>query len=281
MELLRTRVCEWQPVGIDSLAIAPSGAGSSPRLAVGRENGALELWDTETWHLRSSAPGNSRRRPRSLVWVLDSAEGPPKLRLISAGLHGEVTEWDVDTLEPIETCSPGGGAIWGLSVQGEHLFAACDDGTVRVVSLAGGAGSLMYTKRISVATSRLLSLAIQDRAVFAGADGKISKWSIETSVCEGSMQLEKPPQGQTLIWSLVSLEDQMLASGDSLGLVQIWDTVACVLLHRFAQHQADVLALAASGDGRTLLSGGVDAKISEFGRQKGSQEKLLDMGFRV
>ena len=38
MELLRTRVCEWQPVGIDSLAIAPSGAGSSPRLAVGRES---------------------------------------------------------------------------------------------------------------------------------------------------------------------------------------------------------------------------------------------------
>ena len=40
MELLRTRVCEWQPVGIDSIAIAPSG-GSSPRLAarlaVGRE----------------------------------------------------------------------------------------------------------------------------------------------------------------------------------------------------------------------------------------------------
>eukprot|EP00439_Symbiodinium_sp_Y106_P065537 s2893_g10.t1 len=158
-------------------------------------NGALELWDTETWHLRSSAPGNSRRRPRSIVWVVD--EEAPKLRLISAGLHSDVTEWDVETLEPIETCSPGGGAVWGLAVQ-----------------------------------------------------------------------------GQQLIWSLVSLEDKMLASGDSLGLVQIWDTVACVLLHRFAQHQADVLALAASSDGRTLLSGSVDAKISEFGRQKGSQDNL-------
>ncbi|CAE7207662.1 U3 small nucleolar RNA-associated protein 4 [Symbiodinium microadriaticum] len=275
MELLRTRVCEWQPVGIDSLAIAPSGSGSSPRLAVGRENGALELWDTETWHLRSSAPGNSRRRPRSIVWVVDVEEAP-KLRLISAGLHSEVTEWDVETLEPIETCSPGGGAVWGLAVQGQQLFAACDDGTVRVMSLAGGVGSLMYTKRISIAKARLLSLAVQDGAVFAGADSKISKWSIEAGVCEGSMQLEKPPRGHTLIWSLVSLEDKMLASGDSMGLVQIWDTVACVLLHRFAQHQADVLALAASSDGRTLLSGSVDAKISEFGRQKGSQGPKAD-----
>ena len=97
-------------------------------------NGALELWDTETWHLRSSAPGNSRRRPRSIVWVVDAPcmrwcqrvavsalvdlsyenmpeEEAPKLRLISAGLHSDVTEWDVETLEPIETCSPGALAV--------------------------------------------------------------------------------------------------------------------------------------------------------------------------
>ena len=30
----------------------------------------------------------------------------------------------------------------------------------------------------------------QDAAVFAGADSKIFKWSVETAVCEGSMQLE-------------------------------------------------------------------------------------------
>ena len=35
-----------------------------------------------------------------------------------------------------------------------------------------------------------LRLAVQDGAVFAGADSKISKWSIEAGVCEGSMQLE-------------------------------------------------------------------------------------------
>ena len=38
-------------------------------------------------------------------------EEAPKLRLISAGLHSEVTEWDVETLEPIETCSPGALAV--------------------------------------------------------------------------------------------------------------------------------------------------------------------------
>ena len=33
------------------------------------------------------------------------------------------------------------------------------------------------------------------------------------------------------------------------------------MLHRFAQHQADVLTLAASADGELLLSSGVDAKV--------------------
>ena len=39
MELRRTRLCPWKPVGIDALAFSPSGT-----LAVGRETGAMDAW---------------------------------------------------------------------------------------------------------------------------------------------------------------------------------------------------------------------------------------------
>ncbi|CAJ1343555.1 unnamed protein product [Effrenium voratum] len=268
MELVKTRLCEWTPSAIDALAFQPvKGSERSQRLAVGRASGALELWDTGTWHLLASSPGKARRSFRTILWL----EG----RLISGGLHREITEWDPETLEPIESLASGGGAIWALCAAGSKtLCAACDDGTVRVVSLEGGVGSMMYARRINVASERILSLASEGSFVFAGgSDSRITKWSLETGVCEGGMKLERPPSGQTLVWSLVSLQDSMLASGDSLGLVQIWDTVASVVLHRFVQHQGDVLALAAS---RTaLLSGGIDAKVSFFARGAPGQERWV------
>merc|ERR1712232_118855 len=119
-----------QPVGIDALALAPGDR--EPRLAVGRANGAVELWDSSTYHLHISSPGQSNRSVRGFIWVVGEDKAKP--RLISAGLHKEITEWDTTTLEPIASIASGGGAIWALSALGSRIFAACDDGTVRIFS---------------------------------------------------------------------------------------------------------------------------------------------------
>lgn len=106
-------------------------------------------------------------------------------------------------------------------------------------------GSLMYTRRITVERSRLLSVCHWDGSLFVGgSQSRISKWSLKSSASEGEMTLERPnpkqrPGGNwsapwgcclclaprhTLIWCLVALQDEMLASGDSIGLVHVWDT---------------------------------------------------------
>lgn len=275
MELRRTRLCPWKPVGIDALAFSPSGT-----LAVGRENGAMELWDSKTWHLRCSSPGKNGRSVVSIIWVPGSETTPE--RLLSAGLHREITEWDVQTLEPIETATSGGGAIWSLAMSKDNstLFCACDDGSLRILSLEGGVGSLMYKGSIQVEQSRLLSVAVgsEPGTVFAGgSESRISKWSVTSKTNEGNMMVERPGNGRgadsqhTLIWRLLNLEDEMLASGDSIGLVYIWDIVACVVLQRFAQHQGDVTALCSNGE--LLMSGGIDAKIAHYTRLRGSREE--------
>mmetsp|Transcript_63497 Transcript_63497/g.148022 ORF Transcript_63497/g.148022 Transcript_63497/m.148022 type:complete len:746 (+) Transcript_63497:108-2345(+) len=274
MEVLRTRLCEWKPVGIDAVALAPKP--EEPRLAVGRANGALELWDTSTWHLHSSSAGHARRSIRSFVWVLDE-EDRTTCRLFSAGLHKDITEWDLMTLKPEVSIPSGGGAVWALCAHRQRAFAACDDGSVRVFSLEGGPGSISYVRRIHVDEQRLLSIADFGSAqIFAGgSSGQITKWSVNSSQCEAKMQVEKKDETDTLIWTLARIGEHTLASGDSLGLVYIWNGLSCTVIRRFDTHQADVLALAASPHGNLLLSGGIDAKISAYVFQPGDESKWV------
>lgn len=274
MEVLRTRLCEWRYVAIDALALAPQGV-SEPRLAVGRANGAVELWDTTTWQLHSSSPGFARRLIRGLVWI--RADEGEKARLLSASLRAEITEWNLQTLAPLNSVPSGGGAVFAVSSSGFRLFAACDDGTLRVFTCKGSAGEVTYEARLNVSKLRLLSVAAYGaESVFVGgSDSRITKWSLSTRTCEAKMQVEKGAAGETLVWSLVSLADQELASGDSNGVVHVWDPVACVVLYRFVQHQADVLALAAVAGGHVLLSAGVDAKICTYFRQAQAEERWV------
>jgi len=273
MEVLRTRLCEWQPIGIDALAFSPRT--EEPRLAVGRASGAVELWDTTTWHLHSSSQGHARRSIRDFAWFQDEDEGV--WRLISAGLHKDITEWDLASLQPQVSVPSGGGAVWALRVQGQRAIAACDDGTVRVFSLKGGAGSVSYKQQLKVSSLRLLSITeFDDDFVFAGgSDSHISKWSLATGTCEAKIQVEKGAKADTLVWALVRLGSHAIASGDSLGLVQVWDPIVCTMLHRFESHQADVLTLAASPTGDILLSGGIDAQVCTFAYQSGGEERWM------
>ncbi|CAK0852750.1 unnamed protein product [Prorocentrum cordatum] len=275
MEVLRTRLCEWKPVGIDALALAPAGA-PQPRLALARSNGAVELWDTSTWHLHSALPGCDKFNVRGFCWVPGASAKEP-CRLLSAGLHREITEWDVCSLRPMAAVSSGGGAVWSLCILGSDLCAACDDGSLRLFSLAGGPGSVDYSHKVSVGKARVMSVCSTDTSsIFAGgSDSRITKWSGATRTCEASMTVEQAKDKQTLIWALTAAGSDMVASGDSLGLVHIWDAVACVCLHRFRQHQADVLCLAASPDSGVLLAGGVDAKVSTFAYVPGAEERWV------
>jgi len=278
MEVLRTQLSEWQPVGIDAISIAPAQVDGievpEPRLVVGRANGTVELWDTSTWHLRLSSTGCSDRSFRGFVWIPSSQTDSP-VRLLSAGLNREITEWNLNTLHPQVSVASGGGAIWALCVAANRLLVACDDGSIRVFSPGEEAQEIVYERKLVVGKLRLLSLtALGSDSIFAGGcESQISKWSLSSGGCVARMTMEKGKTSETLVWSLARLGTSALASGDSLGLVTIWDAGTCTMLQRLSVHQADVLSLAASADGRTLLSAGIDRKVSEFAWQSDAANK--------
>ena len=99
LELHRSRFVEWQPAAVVALAVTPGGL----TVALARENGDLEIYDTADWRCTARVPGHDGAAISSVAWCapfdggLDDdggdetcVAGTPPYRLLSAGL-GEPT----------------------------------------------------------------------------------------------------------------------------------------------------------------------------------------------
>ncbi|CAI4221791.1 unnamed protein product [Auanema sp. JU1783] len=66
----------------------------------------------------------------------------------------------------------------------------------------------------------------------------------------------------TIVWSVIFIKDDVVASGDSRGIVTFWNTSNGVAIKSVESHQADILSLC-SVDG-VLWAAGVDPRIMSF-----------------
>ena len=73
-----------------------------------------------------SIPGSSQGVLSALAW-LRGEDGRPQL--LSGGLDGSITQWDLTTLQPAAVTDSYGGAVWALAVQppqaegaSEHVY---------------------------------------------------------------------------------------------------------------------------------------------------------------
>ncbi|KAK2749883.1 U3 small nucleolar RNA-associated protein [Myotisia sp. PD_48] len=303
MDIHRCRFVPYKPQSINALAFShPSsihlqGRGSPTlRLAVGRANGDIEIWNPlrGTWFQETILRGGKDRSIEGLAWTLDPSERigdkevPGKLRLFSIGYSSVVTEWDLEQGRPARHSSGNYGEIWCLAAQprwkatkkgidgkplpaadgeytGQYLVAGCADGAIIILSTEDGDLKYLKTLRPSTKRARVLSIAFQNRhTVVAGyADSSIRVFDIRNGKLLRTISLGK---GQTkdvkelLVWSIKCLPDGSIVSGDSAGEIRFWDGKNYSLVQRLQGHQADVLDIAISGDGESVMSGGADQR---------------------
>ena len=246
---------------IESVCSVESSGSLPALIAVGFEGGAIQL--LEAAHLAPIAeiPSSATRSVRRLVSIGS--------RLFSAGVHGQVTEWDLSSLSELYSVESSNGAIWDLKVVDEcHIAAACESGSVVVYRIGDADLEQKYTLKPSVRGVRALSICEEGGRLFIGdGAGNISRWSKTGGrscySCDLTMAVERRGNQPTLIWSLAGLTDGRFVSGDSLGSVSVWDAELGVRSQLIREHQADILSLSTGPDG-ILFSGGVDAKISMY-----------------
>ncbi|KAH8693748.1 putative small nucleolar ribonucleoprotein complex subunit [Talaromyces proteolyticus] len=313
MELHRCRFVPYNPQAINALEFShpPSKAGGQGaqtlRLAVGRANGDIEIWNPlrGAWFQETIIRGGKDRTIEGLAWTLDPVEDSPdgsglklpgRLRLFSIGYTNTVTEWDLENGKPARHSSGSYGEIWCLTAQprltpennnkqnvadgeytGQHLAIGCADGSIVILSTADN--DLTFVRRLQASTTknvRVLSITFQNRnTLVAGyADSSIRLFDIRSGRLLRTISLGRGPAGgpkKILVWSIKTLPDGTLVSGDSTGEVRFWDAKNYSLIQRLQGHRADVLDVAVSIDGDSVISGGADRRTVLYKRNAGKK----------
>ncbi|KAL8998267.1 MAG: hypothetical protein Q9169_002672 [Polycauliona sp. 2 TL-2023] len=316
MDVHRCRFVPYPPSAINALAFSHSASPatsskllSTLRLAIGRANGDIEIWNPlrGAWHQETVFRGGKDRSIEGLAWTHDPEEQdrngsnvPGKLRLFSIGYSSAVTEWDLASGLPIRHVSGNYGELWCIAAQPrqpsvvkrdtsavngstediaqcQSLAVGCADGSIVLLSTADG--DLKFEKtltRPAKKRARVLSIAWQNKyiVVTGHADSTIRIYDIRNGQQVRSMSLGAGPEGgpkEILVWTIKCLVDGTIVSGDSTGTVSFWDGKHYSPLQRITSHKADILDLATSMDGGSVFSGGMDRRTILYRRTAGSR----------
>lgn len=298
MDIHRCRFVRFPPSTINALAFSHSHIirdqkTAPPRLAIGRANGDIEIWNPQrgSWFQETIIRGGKDRSIDGLVWTQDPNEEvggktiTGRSRLFSVGYTTTVTEWDLSNGRPLRNASGNHGEIWCIAAQpalaptksasngvatsqweGQNLIAGCTDGALVLYSTKDDDLQLQrLLVRPSAKKAKIISVTFQDRnTVIAGCtDSMIRIFDIRTGALLRSMTTGAGPRGapkEVIVWSVKVLKNGTIVSGDSTGELKIWDGKTYTLRQRIKSHEQDVLSLAASADGSVIFSGGMDRR---------------------
>lgn len=273
----RARFVDYNGSNITALAFSHASklekrTPSDLRLALGRSNGDIEIWNPRSgWCQETLIQGGTGRTIEGLVWSNNPGE---PLRLFSIGGSTVVTEWDLKTRLPLKNHDCNAGVIWSVAINASQnkLAVGCDNGCVVIIDISGGTGVMEHESVLQRQDSRVLSVTWKgDENVIGGcADGRIRVWSaLKNEELRGrilqTMKVDKSKKESTLVWCVIYLPKlNQIVSGDSTGSVKFWDFQYFTLTQSFRTHDADVLCLTADETNNKVFSAGVDRKIFQF-----------------
>ncbi|KAH7034732.1 WD40-repeat-containing domain protein [Microdochium trichocladiopsis] len=304
MDIHRCRFVPYPPSAINAVAfsypaLTKANKNAPVRLAIGRANGDIEIWNplNGAWHHESTLHGGKDRSIDGLVWVnepdqilSDGTRLVGRSRLFSIGYTATVTEWDLEKGRPKKQATGMHGDIWCLAArplasnaaatsttpQTKQLVAGTIDGSLVLYSIEDG--DLQFERIIVKSTSKktkMVSIAFQSRnvVVVGCSDSAIRVYDIRNGSTLRTMTLGSDLAGgakDIIVWSVKCLAGKDIVSGDSTGQVCIWDGKSYTQAQRLQSHKQDVLSLATSADGTTIVSGGMDRKTVLYQQTSGS-----------
>jgi WD40 repeat protein len=243
-------------------------------LAVGGEDGGLELWD-----------GAGTRRLRALRGhrgrVTGLAFAPDGRVLASGGEEQHLILWDVAGGKELRRCGPPGDQVWSIafSPDGRLLVSKEYPGRLRLWEVATGrqVGLLDRTPRLRIAPP--------GGAVFLPGGRRMAVWGDKDEVgfWDGrSPDLEGPLDGPTgwVVALALSPDGRLVAAvhvkdrPEETRVVRLYEGDSGQEVGRFAGHQGLVTCLAFGAGGRVLFSGSDDGTVLAWdvtGRSEGGR----------
>ncbi len=228
-------------------AVATSPLG--PLAAVGGHDGAIRLWNTDTWQRDRAMPVQMHK---SAVTALRFH--PRRAILASGDGNGQLYQVDLDSGRFMKL---GGHAKEVTSVayspDGALLATGSWDDSAKLWSATTGA--LLQTLE-HPDWVRWLAFSPGDGAlVTAGRDGLLREWS----PAEGALRRMFEAHTGGMDTLAYSPDGSLLATGGRDGALRLWDAAALAPLHTVEDaHAKPLLTLAFRPQGDFLISGGGD-----------------------
>ncbi|TDZ13363.1 U3 small nucleolar RNA-associated protein 4 [Colletotrichum spinosum] len=302
MDLHRCRFVPYPPSAINALAFSQSFSRTKQqaalaRLAVGRANGDIEIWNPlgGAWHQETVLRSGADRSVDGLVWVTEPDDDtsvpntviPGRARLFSIGYTSAVTEWNLETGRPLRHASGQHGDIWCLAAQPPaspsepvtRLVAGTIDGVLALYSIKDG--ELRFQRLLVKSPTKkaqMVSIAFQSRhtVVVGCSDSTLRAYDVRNGSMTRKMALGSDLAGGSkdiIVWSVKVLPSGDIVSADSTGQVCIWDGKTYTQMQRIQSHKQDVLSLAVSTDGTAIMSGGMDRRTVLYKKTSGSSAR--------
>ncbi|XP_036391319.1 U3 small nucleolar RNA-associated protein 4 homolog [Megalops cyprinoides] len=255
----RVRFFDYTPAGIRCMAFSPE----TERLALARQDGTVEIFNfSDNYFQEKVIPGNDSRSIEAVCWVGG--------RLFTAGLNGELTEYDLVNLRPKYSLDAFGGPVWTLacSPQRTHLAVGCEDGLVKLFEVLPE--KIQFERNLDRQKGRVISLSWSPSGtqIAAGLLDTIRVFDVQTGRAVRRMLVDRGPAGrrgrECAVWGVAFLSDGTVVSGDSAGKVQFWDGRVGTLIRTHPVSKWDVLTLSVSQDERSLVAGTSEGTLVQF-----------------
>lgn len=244
---------EWLEPGREVWSLAFSSDGR--RLASGDANGVIKLWDLIDKQYIWNAIGGSAIT--SLVFSQDSE------LLVSAGVDARIIAWHTSNGKRHSTLSGHTGAVRSLTANKEGLLASSSfDGTVKLWQVdkieAGQCLGTLYGH-----THWVWSAAFgPDGLLVSGShDGTVKLWQIGKEGGKGECLRTLRGYARRVTSVAFSPDGKMLVSGESNGMVKLWETESGQCLRVLSTQAGGFMAVAFSPDGQLVASSLPDKTI--------------------
>uniref|UniRef100_A0A2K6GM03 UTP4 small subunit processome component n=1 Tax=Propithecus coquereli TaxID=379532 RepID=A0A2K6GM03_PROCO len=256
----RVRFFNYVPSGIRCVAYN----NQSNRLAVSRTDGTVEIYNLSANYFQEKFfPGHESRATEALCWAAGQ-------RLFSAGLNGEIIEYDLQALNIKYAVDAFGGPIWSMtaSPSGSQLLVGCEDGSVKLFQITPD--KIQFERNFDRQKSRILSLSWHPSGthIAAGSIDYINVFDVKSGSTIRKMIVDRQCMGvskrKCIVWGVAFLSDGTIISADSSGKVQFWDSATGTLVKSHLIANADVHSIAVADQEDSFVVGTAEGTIFHF-----------------
>ncbi|XP_015832958.1 U3 small nucleolar RNA-associated protein 4 homolog isoform X2 [Tribolium castaneum] len=248
-----------KPNAVYCMALQPQGN----KLAVSRADASVEIWNLThcAFIERTIASSTENFSIEGLAWCDD--------RLFSVGLHGLLIEYDLMKLDLKSRSVVTGEAAFCLDVNKEktQIAIGTEQGYLNIFQITED--EVLFEKFLDKQEGRILCLKFDNSGEFivSGSMDAIRIWSVKTNqalhkMIPGRAEHNKP----TIVWCLAITQDFTVISGDSRGILTVWDGKVGAQLESYQSHRADILSLCLSEDENSLYCAGIDPNVVNYVR---------------